>query len=828
LHIIWQDLRYALRMLGKNPGFTAVAVITLALGIGLNTAIFSVVNAVLFMPLPVRAPEQLAGVYNTEPQEFITHVPMAYPDYRDLRDANHSFDGLIGYSLLPLALDRGDESERVFGEIVTGNYFTTLGVNAVLGRMLLPDDDRAPGAHPVTVLSYATWQRRFGSNPDIVGRRIHLNGNNFTVIGVAPREFHGLLRGIAPELWVPMMMHGTLRVQAAMNVEDGPSNVESLENRRRRWMWVIGRLKPGITLEQAQAEAQIVAQRMALQYPDTNRDRKIGLLHTNDVKILPGLGKVLYGTSFVLMGIVALVLLVASANVANMLLARATARRKEICVRLALGATRARIVKQLLTESLVLSLLGGGLGLLLAAWSNAALNAIQLPLPVQIALGLTLDYRVLGFTTFVATITAVLFGLAPALQATKRDLTVALKEESGATAGGRSKRRLQRSLVVAQLAVCLILLVFAGLSVRSMQNAHRIDPGFDSKGVVVGTFDPGSRGYTKPQVEEFYRALGERARALPGVESVALTTHLPLSFDITIEKVAPEGLDIGLDRTWPEADASSVGPGYFSTLRIPITRGREFSEQDRPKTPFVAIVNETMASKYWPRRDPIGQRVRFETKGPYYQVVGVARDGKYRTLGEEPRPFIYRALLQSFPNEPAMLIRAAGNPGALVGSLRQEARHLDEKVPVIELRTVNEAISVSLLLPRTGATLFGLFGVLGLVLASVGLYGVVAYMVSQRTREIGIRMALGARRVDILRLVLGQGLKLVLTGIALGLAGALALTRTLASILYGVSATDPATFAGVAVLLTGVALLAFSLPARRAVRVDPISALRYE
>lgn len=822
------NLRYALRSLAKSSGFTAIAVVTLALGIGLNTAIFSVVNAVLFKPLPVRASEQLVGVYNTEPSEFISHVPMAYPDYRDLRDSARSFDGLFGYSLIPLALDQGDQSELVFAEIVTGNYFSTLGVNAINGRTLLPDDDLATGAHPLAVLSYATWQRRFGGDLGIAGRTIRLNGNTFTVLGVAPPEFHGLLRGISPELWVPMMMHGTLHARGTVNVEEGTSDAETLENRGRRWMWVMGRLRPGVTLAQAQAEAQSVSARLAEEYPATNRERKVGLLRTSDVKILPGLDKVLYGTSFVLMGIVGLVLLVASANVANMLLARANARRKEIAVRLALGATRARLVAQLLTEGLLLSFLGGGVGLLLAAWSNESLNHIQLPLPVDIALGLTLDYRVLAFTIVVAALTAVVFGLAPALQATRADLVSTLKEESGTTAGGGSKRRLQRLLVVAQVAISLVLLTFAGLSVRSMRNAHRVHPGFDANGVIVGAFAPALRGYTRPQVEEFYRTLGERVRALPGVESVALTTHVPLSFEIRTETVAPEGRDTGRDRDWPETDSSSVGPGYFTVMRIPILRGRAFLEQDRQGAPLVAVINDTLARRFWPHQEAVGQRLRFEADGPYYQVVGVARDGKYRTLGEEPRAFVYRALFQNYSRSPRMLVRVAGDPRSLISEVRREVRQLDEKVPVTGLQTLEEVTSVSLLLPRAGATLFGLFGVLALVLASVGLYGVIAYLVGQRTREIGIRVALGASRADILRLVLSQGLKLLLVGTALGLAGALALTRVLSYVLYGVSPTDPATFVGVTGLLALVMLLACVLPARRATRVDPMIALRYE
>jgi predicted permease len=829
METLWQDVRYGIRMLAKNRGFTVIAVLTLALGIGLNAAIFSVVNAVLFRPLPVEAPDQLAGMYNVEPREFISHTPMAYPDYRDLRDSARSFEGLMGYALAPLALERGDESEHVFGETVTGNYFTTLGVKPHLGRLLKPDDDLQRGAHPVVVLSHAAWQRRFGGEAGIVGREVRLNGHPFTVVGVVEPRFTGLLRGIAPELWVPMAMRSTLNAPTTVNVEEKTAEgVDLLDHRGRRWMWVMGRLKPGFTVAQADAEVKSIGKRLAEMYPETNKERVVGLLPASDVKILPGVDKVLYGTSFVLMGVVGLVLLVASANVANMLLARATARRKEMALRLALGGSRARLVRQLLTESLLLSLLGGGAGLLLAEWSNGVLNGLRLPLPIQLALNLSLDARVLGFTALLATVTAVLFGLAPALQTTRTDLVVVLKEEGSRAGGAHSKRRLQNALVVAQVAISLVLLIGAGLSLRSLQNAHRIDPGFEAHGVVVGSFQPALRGYSQPQIENFYRTLGDRVRALPGVEAVAMTSHVPLSFEIRTETAAPEGQDVGPERDWPEVDASRVSPGYFAAMRIAILRGRDFTEQDNPAAPCAVIPNETLARNFWGSGDPLGKRLRVGTDAPYCTVVGVARDGKYRTLGETPRPFAYFALLQEYPKSADMLIRAAGPTGPLVGLIRREVRLMDEKVPVIGVRPLEEVISVSLLLPRGGATLFGLFGVLGLMLACVGLYGVLVYLVSQRTHEIGIRMALGAQPGDVMRLVLGQGLRLTLVGVGLGLAGAVAMTGAIAAILYGVEATDMLTFACVSAVLLGVALLACYIPARRATRIDPMVALRYE
>ncbi len=834
METLWHDVKYGVRMLAKNPAFTAVAVITLALGIGLNSAIFSLVNAVLFKPLPVEQPDELATVWNTGTVGMLTHQPMAFLDYAELRDANRTFESLAAYALAPLALDRGDESEMVIGQIVTENYFHTLGVRAAIGRTFLPEESRRRAANPYVVLNHSAWQRRFGGDPGIVGKTMRVNGHAFTVVGVAQQGFDGVIRGFPPELWVPMMMSPVLRSTGGVNMQDGappPNNTDDrLDRRGSRWLWVMGRLKPGVTVAQADADMRALGQRLREQYPDTNKERVVGVLPASEVKLLPGVDNALYATSFVLMGFVALVLLIASANVANMLLARATARRREVAVRLSLGASRGRLVRQLFTESVLLAAAGGAVGLLLAWWSNQLLNALptHLPLPVKVGLGLALDVRVFAFTFIAAVITATLFGLAPALQSTKADLATALKEEGRGTTGGR--KRFSSALVVAQVAVSLVLLIAAGLSVRSAANAQHINPGFDADGVVIASFATDLRGYSAQQSEAFYTQIVQRMRAMPGVEAVGIASHIPLTFEINVDGIAAEGKEPADSKDWPEVDGGFASAGYFETLRIPLLRGRAFSEQDSSEDRKVAVVNETLATRFWPSEDPVGRRVRYEADTTYYEVIGVVGNGKYRTLGEDPRPFLWRPVSKgerSYSGS-TVLVRASGNTAPALAALRQEARQLDEKVPVVGLQTLEDAISVSLLFPRIGATLFGLFGALGLLLAGVGLYGVIAYTASQRTHEIGIRMALGAARWDVLKMVLGQGLTLTSIGLVLGLAGAFAVTGMISVLLYGISPTDPLTFAAISALLLAVAMLACYIPARRAARVDPMVALRHE
>ena len=821
LETLLQDLRYGARMLRKNPGFTIIAVLTLALGIGANTAIFSVINSVLFKPLPVEAPQRLVDVYNTPPKDetVLQDVPLSYPDYADFRDESKLLAGLLGFAPTRVALERQNDSEMIPAEQVTGNYFQVLGVRLVLGHGFDPAQDRVPGGDPAAVLSYAMWQSKFAGDPNIIGKTITLSGHPITIVGVAPRNFHGLMRVVAPGLWVPISMDSVLHLGSPA------------DDRESAWLFTMGRLKPGVTLGQAQAELQSIAARLAQTYPKSNKDRSVVLLLASQVKIIPEADSALYATSVVLLGFTGLVLLIACANIAGTLMARATGRRREIAIRTALGGGRWRLVRQLLTENLLLSLLGGAAALLITSVLNRALSQalanISFSLPIGFGLTLDIDGRVLGFTVAAALGTTLLFGLIPALKTSKHGLADALKEETGAATGTHGKHRLLSTLVVAQVTISLMLLICAGLSLRSLWNASRVNPGFDPSDLATAAFNPSLAGYNATQTKAFYEQLTARIEALPGVEAASDTDRLPLTFNVNLSGCAPEGKENDPHAMRTIATAN-VNTNYFKTMRIPVLRGRAFNDGDNPKSAPVVMVNQTLANQFWPGQDPIGKRVSFGEAKKYYQVVGVAADGKYITLGEAPRAYVYRAVRQAEIDDRIVIARTMGDPRAALASIREISRQLDPKVPVTNLETVQQETSVALLLPRAGGAMFGLFGLLGLILASIGLYGVIAYTVAQRTHEIGIRMALGANSRDIARLVMGRGLGMVLAGVALGLAGAFALTRVLSIMLYGVSATDPLTFAAVAMLLILVSMAACYIPARRAMKVDPMVALRYE
>jgi len=836
METLWQDLRYGVRVLLKSPGFTAVAVLSLALGIGANTAIFSLVNAVLLRPLPVAEPAALVflfcGVRNSP------YSVVSYPDYVDFRDQNKVFSGLATYSGIGLSLNAADQTELVSGAIVSGNYFDVLGVRAALGRTFLPEEDQTPGTHPVTVISHGLWQRRFGGDPNVVGQHLTLNGRAFTVIGVAPAGFNGTDLGETNDLYVPMMMQALVR--PPRGGYSGEMNPDLLSRRGAGWLGVIGRLKPGVKIEQAQAEIATIARQLEQAYPDSNRDRIATLFPVS--KGDPQSRGTLLSVAGLLMGVVGLVLLIACANVANLLLARASGRRKEVSIRLALGASRGRLVRQLMTESVLLALLGGVVGLLLALWTVDVLKRFPPPANfLPFAFDFSVEGRVLGFTLLLSVLTGLIFGVAPALQASKPDLVPALKDESPALHQGSRRLALRNLLVIAQVALSLTLLIGAGLFLRSLRQAQSIDPGFNPEHVLVAPLNINLLRYTKPQGVEFYRQVVERVEALPGVQSASLARVLLLSGSGRTNSVMIEGQN-GPDResrgegTGGGAEvannttaANVVGLKYFQTMGIGLLRGRDFTAQDRDGAPGVVVINETFAKRYFPGQDPLGKRISLRgARGPWLEVVGITRDSKYRTLGEAPAPFVHLPLLQNHETGMTLHVRTGVDPAALIPAVRREIQALEKNLPATEIRPLTELISRSLFPARVGAALLGVFGLLALLLASVGLYGVMSYSVSRRTREIGIRMALGAERRDVLRLVLTEAMTLVAVGVGVGLTLAAAVTRLLAGFLYGVSATDPTTFAGITLLLAGVALFASLIPARRAMRVDPMVALRYE
>ena len=814
-----QDVPYGLRMLAKNPGFTAVAVLSLGLGIGANTTIFSFVSALLFQPPSVAAPDRLLEVWNQNQKgSGLEHyVPLAYPDYVYYRDHNQVFSGLAAFDGDPrlTSWSRAGQGERAQCGLVSGNFFDVLGIKAAIGRTFLPEED-IHGANPAIILSHRFWQQRLGADPGVLGKTFNINGMNFTAVGVAPAGFHGVLVGIQPDFWAPVAM--TSAITHDLNL---------LTNRESYWLFGIGRLKEGISQSQAHADLRVISRHLQQAFPESNKEMEAITFPVNLVPS-PFRGYVAAFTGL-LMAVVGLVLLIACANAANLLLAQATSRQREMATRAALGAGRGRLIRQMLVESTLVAFLGGCVAFLLASWCAPALLALKPPsLPIKV--DVPLDWRVLAFTLGVSLATGIIFGVAPASRSAKTDVASALKDES--SIGGYRKSRLRSALVVAQVAVCSVLLISAGLCVRSLLNARSIDPGFDTRHVLMAELDPGSLGYSEAKGRAFYQQLLERAEALPGVTSASLAGYLPLTTVQLMTGAGPEGQLVPPEGL-PGIDANEVGPRYFQTMGIALLRGREFNEQDRPGSPPVAIINEAAAERFWPGQDPIGRRLLLQAGNgaesrQAVEVVGLVRTGKYRTLSEEPRPFLYRPILQNYHSRFTMVVRAAGDPHSLLPVVRREIQALDPTVVPFDLATMKEYMAFPLFPARTTGVLLAAFGFLALVLSVAGLYGVMAYAVSQRKHEIGVRMALGAAQADVMKLVIGQGMALTLIGIGIGLVGGFAATRALASLLYGIASTDFPTFATVSLVLAGVALLACYLPARRATNVDPMVALRYE
>jgi putative ABC transport system permease protein len=812
LETFWRDCRYGARSLRKSPGFTAVAVLTLALGIGVNTAIFSVVNAVLINPLPYREADRIVQFWETNPLKNWTQATVAPANLFDWQEQSQSFTEVAAYmgsdkkgpGLSGLQFDAGGEPERLQGLYVTGNIFSVLGVGAVVGRTLTEEETWA-GRDKVVVLSYGLWRRRFGADPKVVGRVITLDGVGREVVGVMPPGFY--FPSKEAELWVP----------AGWNRE----KIAAL--RRPHFLRAVGRLKPGVTLEQAQAEMQTIAARLEAQHPDTNTQMGVGLgplkeWIVSDVRL----------PLVVLLAAVAFVLLIACANVANLLLSRAAVRAREVAVRRALGAGRLRVVRQQLTESLLLALAGAGAGLLLAVWFKDLLVSLS-PGDIPRLDELRLDWRVLCFTLAAALLTTLLTGLTPALQSIQTGLAPALKEggQKGSTGQGR---RVRGSLVIAEVSIALVLAAGAGLTVRSFLMLREVNPGFDPNNTLTLRVSLPQSSYKDEAKEQAFFARAEQViKGLPGVAAVGSTTLPPLkgyrwTGDMTIEGRSPED--------WVrEIRHKEITPDYFRAMGLPLLKGRFFDGSDTDKGQPTTIVNNTFARRYFPGEDAVGKRVKFgkpDEGDPWETIVGVVGDEKQDSLSAEVKPEAYKSHLQSAQDEMTLVVRASGDPRALAGAVREQIRALDPSVPVYDVKTMQEIVYESLARERFIMLLMALFAALALALAAVGIYGVVSYATAQRTHEIGIRMALGAQARDVLKLMVRQGLSPVLAGVGLGLLAALALTRLMSSLLYGVSATDPLTFAAVALLLTAVSLLACYLPARRATRVDPLTALRYE
>lgn len=817
METLLKDARYGLRMLRRSPGFTTIALLSLALGIGANTAIFSMVSAFLFAPLPVDRPAQLVSIFTTDVKNP-GPLPTSHLNYIDYRDKNEAFSDILAYTFAPVNLSgTGGETKQIFAQVVSGNFFDVLGVKAEHGRTFLPDEDKTPSTQPVAVLSYSAWQREFGGDASIVGRTISLNRHDFGVVGVAQKDFTGVDIGGGPDLWVPMMMHDTVQ-----------PGFDWYNTRRGLFLSMIGRLKSGVGVLQAQAAMTALGSQLEQEYRKDNEGRNVRLVPLLTARTDPtGDGEVML-TSSALMGVAGIVLLIACANVTNLMLARATRRKREIAIRLAMGASRWRLIRQLMTESLLLSLAGGVIGVAVAIWSRDVLRSL-VPFGFgQDQQGAPIDPRVLVFAFVISILSGVLFGLAPALQASKPDLVPTLKGEITMPVGSRGFRlNLRKALVVVQVGLSLFALITAGLFVRSLQKAQAVNPGFNAENVVLMAFNLGREGYAEAQGRNFHRQVVERVRALPGVLGATVARDRPFGGGFQ-RSVFIEGQEPPPGGRGVLVQTNNIALGFFETLGIPLVRGRDFAETDSQQSPKVMIINESMANRFWPNQDAVGKRLKLFGDQDYREVVGIVADTKYNSLTEPRRPFMYIPLLQEYAPQINLHVRTATDPKGMVAALRNEVQQIDSSLSVLNIQSLSERVQHSLGGERTQATLLGSSGVLALLLAAVGLYGVMSYSVAQRTREIGIRMALGAGQRNVMALVLKQGVALVSAGILLGLGAAFAVTRLLASLLFGVSAADPITFIGSSALLIVVALTASYVPARRATKVDPIIALRYE
>ena len=807
-----QDLRYSIRMLLKSPGLTLVAVVSLALGIGANTTIFSWVKSILLRPLPgVTEVDRLMLMVERSRSGSFTST--SYPDFVDFQRNTGSMVDLAAYTMQPIGLNAGERTDRVWSEVVSANYFDVMGVKPILGRGFLPEEGEKPGGAPVVVLSYGLWSQRFNSDPHILGKTITLNSHPFAVIGVAPKDFYGSFVGLSMDLWVPVVMQ-----------RDIYAGADWLDRRGDHWLLVFARPKPGVSVAQAQAALTSISNVLAKQYPATNTGRTLALVPIWKAPF--GGTQIFRPVLIVLTLVVGMVLLIACANVANLLLARSLGRRKEIAIRLAVGANRFRLVRQLLTESTVLALLGGALGLTLVHWGNRLLATFSPPASLPIHLAIETDARVLLFTLAISVLTGLLFGLAPALQASSPSLVNALKDETARFGGVRGHARLRSLLVIGQVALSLMLLIAATLFVQGLRKAETINPGFDANHVLAASFDLFPNGYTDERGKIFEKELLERVQAIPGVESASYIRRLPLGFtgtssnSVTIDGYVPKpNEEVVIDLNW-------VGPNYFHTMRTPILGGRDFASSDEASSQRYLIINEAMAQRYWKGRDPLGTKVRMGATD--YQVVGVVQTGKYQSLSEEPLPYMFLPLTQDYASDATLVVRGAGDPGAYAAPLREVVRSMDPGLALFDIVRLTDYMNVPLFASRMAASFLGLLGFLALLLATVGLYSVMAYAVAQRTHEIGIRMALGAQRKDVLALVARQGLFLTGTGIVVGLAGAFGVARFARSMLYGINPSDPLTYLALSLVLSAVAMLACFVPARRATRVDPLVALRYE
>jgi predicted permease len=814
---LWQNFRYAGRRLAQSPGFTATAILSLALGIGANTAIFSLVNAVILREPPFDAPDRLVDLYISTPD--FQYDPFSYPNFKDLREGTRDvFEDVAVSRLVIVQVDHEGGVEILSGEAVSGNYFPMLGLEAKVGRTLLPEDDLTPGAHPVVMLEHGYWQRSFGGRPEVVGQDIRLGGRAYTIVGVAPEEYSGMLRGVTPTVIAPIMMMDELQ----------PTSGNELERRGAHYYFVKARLAPGVTTTDARTSLDRLANHMReLHLENFDPDTGFALVPTQDVIIYPAFDDYVRAAAWLLMAMVGLVLLMACTNLAGFLLARGVDRRKEIALRRALGASRRILIGQLLSETVLLGLAGGVAGVAVAAGLLHLLVSADLPTPIPITLDLSLDATVLGFCLAVSLLAGLVLGLAPALHSTNPDVASIIRDES--TGGeGRGRSRLSNMLVVAQVAGSLVLLVGAGLFLRSARQLQSVDPGFGREPTGILSLLVPSNRYSEEEGRVFARALMDRIRQLPGVQSVGLigNMHLDVS-NVAMMSINVDGVDPPQGREFHRVDQTAVDPGFFDAAGIRILRGRNFNEHDLSGAPPVAVINQAMADRFWPDQDPVGRMIR-RIDADDLMVVGVSTNAKIRSMGKPPRPFIYRPYGQSYRTFFHVLARTSLDPSRTAHEMMAAGRELDPDLWVWETKTMERYLSVHLMPARLSALIITAFAVVALALATIGLYGIVSYAVSRRTREVGIRMSLGADRIRVIRTLMGNAIQLVVIGGVMGIGLAWAAAALLSGFLFDVSSRDPMTFLLAIAVLGAAAIIAAYIPARRAGRMDPATALRTE
>jgi len=821
---LWQDTRFAFRTLRKQPGFTVVAVLSLAVGIGLNSAIFATVDSLLFRPLPFSNPDSLVSVYTSD-ERGEQYGSTSYPDLKDWREADLPFDALVGHAMMFAAVGINGENRLAFGEVVTANFFDVLGVPLARGRAFQPDEEAQEGAAPVTIISDRIWQRNFGRQDDAIGKTLTIRNRPYTIIGVAPASFNGMMPGVIADLWIPVSMVEDVEPAGQIDVVPSPTGSTRLQQRGNRWLFVKGRLGEGGSTTAAAAQLRSVMVSLQDAYPMSNRNRQATVADVGSVRFHPDIDKMLQPAGMVLLVSVGLVLLIACTNLAGMLLARGASRTRELALRAALGADRRRLVWQMTVESLVLSVMGGAVGLMLAVWMTSALVSMQLPIDIPMVFSIPIDWRLMAFTGALSILTGLAFGLLPALRASRPDLVASLKDEGALSAPGR-RFGLRQGLVVAQVAVSVVLLVGGLLLTRSLRAAFDTDPGFTTRGLVDATISLDMHGYESEQSRQFFERATARLAAVPGVESISIANRLPFSPNVHTTTIVIDGHPEATPEQGLSVDTNGVTYDYFDTLGVPIVSGRAFDTRDTPTSPLAAIVSEAFASKYFPD-GAIGRRLRLRDQaGPLVEIVGVNRDYAVRSVAEAPRPVVHFSRDQRPAAAGSILVRTAVDPSLTTQVLQRELLALEPNLVFMEIGPLDRILAASLLPVSLGAALFGGLAGLAMLLAGIGLYGVIAFSVARRTREIGIRMALGSTRALVLGQVLREALMLVLAGTVIGSALAWKGTAALGGVLVGITASAPLSYVLAIGLLGATAVVAALIPARRAASVDPLVALR--